>query len=378
MQPWYEIQDIATIDSPCLVVYPERVKQNIATAIRMVGDVKRLRPHIKTHKTKEGIALMQAAGIHQFKCATIAEAELLGMCKATDVLLAYQPQGPKLQRLMNLIKAYPLTRYSCLVDHIPAAEEMSVAAKAHSIVLHIYIDLNVGMNRTGIAPGKQAMALAEFCQQKKSLALIGLHAYDGHLRNPNYTQRTKDCNQAFAPVQEMQHQLQTITNQPIQLILGGSPTFPIHCLRSNSQLPTPNSLLTFSPGTFIYWDAGYQKLFPEQEFQPAALVIARVLSLPAADKICIDLGHKSVAAENPIDQRVFFLNAPELKAVSQSEEHLVVEAPVGHGYQPGMVLYGLPIHICPTCALYERALTIEQGRVTGAWRALARDRTILH
>jgi D-serine deaminase-like pyridoxal phosphate-dependent protein len=90
----------------------------------------------------------------------------------------------------------------------------------------------------------------------------------------------------------------------------------------------------------------------------------------------LDLGHKSVAAENEISRRVFFLNAPELNAVSQSEEHLVVDAPADHSYRRGDVLYGLPYHICPTVALYERAFTIQDKHVSGEWKVIARDRKI--
>src|SRR5687767_5562951 len=100
MKSWYTINDTTTMDSPALVIYPERVKANIQLAISMVGDVARLRPHIKTNKSSGAITLMVAAGISKFKCATIAEAELLGQCGASDVLLAYQPSGPKLQRFI--------------------------------------------------------------------------------------------------------------------------------------------------------------------------------------------------------------------------------------------------------------------------------------
>ena len=104
--------------------------------------------------------------------------------------------------------------------------------------------------------------------------------------------------------------------------------------------------------------------------------MTRVVSLSAPNRICLDLGHKSVAAENEITRRVYFLNAPGLKAVSQSEEHLVVEVDKDHSYKVGDVLYGLPIHICPTVALYERVYTIENGDLTGSWKNVARDRTL--
>jgi D-serine deaminase-like pyridoxal phosphate-dependent protein len=98
--------------------------------------------------------------------------------------------------------------------------------------------------------------------------------------------------------------------------------------------------------------------------------------LPEEGKICIDHGHKSVSAENELARRIYFLNAPELKFISQSEEHLVADAGKNHQYKVGDVLYGLPYHICPSVALYERAFTVKNNLVTGEWKTTARDRKI--
>ncbi|MBL0882301.1 MAG: D-TA family PLP-dependent enzyme [Chitinophagaceae bacterium] len=363
---WFTIQDVSTIDTPALLVYPKRVQQNIDAAIKLVGDPSRLRPHIKTHKTKEVTEMLMYSGVHQFKCATIAEAELLGICKAPDVLLAYQPVGPKLKRFLSLIQYYPATKYACLSDNIPAAKEIAAAAKEQNIQITVYIDLNVGMNRTGIAP-ESATDLIQYCLQESSIQLAGLHAYDGHIRNPDAAERKKICDTAFARTAALHQTIQDQYGINLTIIAGGSPSFPIHAERET---------VICSPGTFVYWDHGYGSLFPEHPFIPAALVLTRIISLPAPGIICTDLGHKSIAAENPLDKRVMFLNAPELKAVSQSEEHLVLSAPDNHTYQPGDILYGLPIHICPTCALYERAITIIDHQKNGEWMITARDRKI--
>src|SRR5215467_6559546 len=127
---WYNIKEIEKLDSPALVAFPERVKKNIQTAIEMGANVERLRPHVKTNKSPDATQLMLDAGITKFKCATIAEAEMLGAIKAPDVLLAYLPLGPKLGRFIELIKKYPATKYSCLTDNISAAKEQSNAFAA--------------------------------------------------------------------------------------------------------------------------------------------------------------------------------------------------------------------------------------------------------
>jgi D-threonine aldolase len=374
----YKIQNIDALDTPVLVVYPDRVQYNIDAAIGMVGDVGRLRPHIKTHKSAVVAKMMMDAGISQFKCATIAEAEMLGIADAKDVLLAYQPVGPKLQRFINVIKKFPNTKYACLVDNIAAAQAQSDAFAAQNLNVPVFIDLNIGQNRTGIAPNETALALFSACKKMKGIHIVGLHGYDGHLRSPDLAIRKAECDAAFDKLKALEAQILMVhpeivgrggNEAELDIVSGGSPSFSIHAKRETVQC---------SPGTFIYWDKGYSDLCPEQPFKPAALLVTRVISLPDATKLCLDLGHKSVAAENDISKRVYFLNAPELIPLSQSEEHLVVEVGVGHTYKVGDVLYGLPFHICPTVALFERVVTIENGKTSGEWLTIARDRRITY
>lgn len=364
---WYTIKDIDQLDSPALVIYPERVKENIRRAVDMIGDVSRLRPHIKTHKTKEAAQLMLAAGIQKFKCATIAEMEMLGQCNAPDVLLAYQPLGPKFIRFVSVLLKYRNTHYTCLVDNIEAARNIAGITASAGKSMRVYIDLNVGQNRTGIIPGDAAMELYEYCARTEGITVLGFHAYDGHIRNKDFTERTQACHEAFAKVESMKKAVMEKGYPEPVIIAGGSPTFSIHCKRKNIEC---------SPGTFVFWDKGYTDLCPEQPFEPAALLVTRVISLPDARRICLDLGHKSVSAENEIGSRVFFPEAQQLKPLGQSEEHLVLEAGAGHHFKPGDVLYGIPFHVCPTVALYERAITIEDGKISGEWMIVARDRKI--
>jgi len=364
---WFSIINIDELDSPALVVYPARVRQNIRTAIDMIGDPQRLRPHVKTNKSADVTRLMIASGISKFKCATIAEAEMLGTCNAADVLLAYQPIGPKLSRFVALIKKYPATNFSCLTDNISAATQMAAAFESNKITVPVYIDINVGQNRTGIAAGNEAMQLYIDCAQLKGMRPIGLHAYDGHIRDIDWNTRKKKCDEAFLPVEQMKQDIMHKGLQEPVIIAGGSPTFSIHCKRENVEC---------SPGTFVYWDKGYSDLCPEQRFLPAALVITRVISFPEKTKICLDLGHKSIAAENELSQRVYFINVSILKFIGQSEEHLVVETNSDHPYKIGDTLYGMPVHICPTVALYERVYTVEDNEVKGEWKTVARDRKI--
>ncbi|MDB4999095.1 MAG: threonine aldolase [Mucilaginibacter sp.] len=366
-QEWYVINDIDQLDTPALVVYPDRVKYNIDLVKTYMCDVTRLRPHVKTHKSPDVTKLMLQAGIAKFKCATIAEAEMLGMCKAPDVLLAYQPAGPKLDRFIQLIKIYHDTSYSCLFDNIDTAKKIAEQAIKNNLQISVFLDLNVGMNRTGAVPNKDALELYTTCISINGIKLLGLHAYDGHIHDADIAVREERLNEAMKAVYNLASAIMIKDYHEPVIIAGGSPTFP---------LLAGVKKIECSPGTFVYWDRGYQLAFEEQEFQTAALIIARVVSLPDDTKICIDVGHKSVSAENELAKRIYFLNAPELVFTSQSEEHLVADAGKDHPYKVGDVLYGLPYHICPTIALYDIAITIEDQKVTGEWKNIARDRKI--
>jgi D-serine deaminase-like pyridoxal phosphate-dependent protein len=362
---WYKINNIEQIDSPALVIYPDRIKANINLAIQIAGGAGNLRPHVKTSKIAEVCRMMMQAGITKYKCSTIAEAEMLALEGAPDILLAYQPVGPKINRLIQLIKAYPESRFSCLVDDGAHASTINNLCREHAIALDVYIDLNVGMNRTGIHP-LSAPELARTVISFGHLRLAGLHGYDGHVHHQDIKLRQKEADSAFAAVESVYRKIETLLPYPLRKVVGGTPSFPAHAHRTDCE---------YSPGTFVFWDWGYRHKCPELSFEYAALVISRVISIMDSRHICIDLGHKSVAAENPLP-RVHIINVTEAKPVAQSEEHLVLEVPDSSLYSIGQVFYGVPVHICPTVALYDTAYVIENGQMIDTWDVVARNRRI--
>jgi D-serine deaminase-like pyridoxal phosphate-dependent protein len=366
MSNWYEINNIDQVDSPALVIYPDRVKENIKTLVSSIDNVDRLRPHIKTHKSLEVSRMMLDAGIKKFKCATIAEAEMLAVAGATDILLAYQPVGPKAERLAALKKKSPNVVWSCLIDNLNSAKEISTIFSILDLRIDVYIDLNVGMNRTGIVPEDAYNLFAE-CQLLKGIDIVGLHAYDGHLRDTDLSLRTKKSNEVFARVVELQKKIASNFGKQLIIVAGGTPTFSIHSKRKEIEC---------SPGTFIYWDKGYEQILQEQHYLHAALVISRVISIPAENIVCTDLGHKAIASENPLQNRVYFLNASELEPIGHSEEHMVFKNPGSKKYSVGDVLYGVPFHVCPTVALHDCPSIVENGVVKNQWLTDARKRKI--
>lgn len=363
---WYEINTIEKIDSPSLVLYADRIKENINALIQMVdGRVDQLRPHVKTNKIAEVCQLMMDKGIHDYKCATIAEAEMLGLLKIPDVLIAHQLMGPKLDRLISLIKTFPLTKFSSLIDNLATAQSISKLFARQEMSLEVYMDVNIGMRRSGIVTEK-AIELFKAVALLPNIKIIGLHCYDGHIRETNIDQRNALADEAFENADRLRKKIEALSNDKLTLILAGSCSFSSHIKRKDIQV---------SPGTFVFWDWGYKNLFPDLPFEFAALVVTRIISIIDAHTICTDLGHKAVAAENPMP-RVHFLNAAQAEPTSQSEEHLVVKVADSSMYQVGDVWYGVPVHVCPTVALYDTALVVESNQVVDQWEVVARRRKI--
>jgi D-serine deaminase-like pyridoxal phosphate-dependent protein len=111
------------------------------------------------------------------------------------------------------------------------------------------------------------------------------------------------------------------------------------------------------------------------DFLPAALVLTRVISKPGANRLCLDLGHKSIASESP-HPRVQLIEIPDAKAVGHSEEHLIIETSHAGDFVVGTPFYGVPWHICPTVALHSEAVVIRDGRAEGRWKIVARERKL--
>jgi D-serine deaminase-like pyridoxal phosphate-dependent protein len=367
MMPDFTVSNESDIASPALLLFSEKIDRNIARMLEIAGGASRLRPHVKTHKLEPLVGRQIAAGITKFKAATIAEAEMCANAGAPDVLIAYPPAGPAGQRLCQLMESFPQTRFSTIADNAAAIRGLSVSARAAGVTIDVYLDLDVGMGRTGIVPGMAAAELYRLIAELPGLRAAGLHAYDGHIHEPDPGVRRTQCEAAMEPSLRLREQLVESGLDVPALIAGGSPTFPFHAEYPDREC---------SPGTTVLWDFGYADKFADLPFEIAAVLLTRVVSKPAMNRLCLDLGHKAVAAENPLPIRARIVEIPDAEFVMQSEEHLVIESSKAKEFSIGQTLHALPKHICPTVALHSEAVLVQGGRATERWPILARARRI--
>lgn len=361
----WEVEDTSEIITPALLIYKQRVAQNLGRMIEMAGSASRLRPHVKTHKMREIVAMALKRRITKHKCATLAEAEMLADCGVPDVMLAYPLVGPNPRRMSQLIRKFPETTFLGLVDTREAARQLSGVMTAEGTELSVLVDLDLGQHRTGIAPGDAAIDLYRLVDELPGLMPGGLHVYDGHNHQESLADREAAVRQQIEPVWTMrQHLLDQGLPVP-RLVMGGTPTFPVYSAMDVEGIEC-------APGTCVLHDHGYGTRFPDLPFVHAAVLLTRVISLPTADRVCLDLGYKAVASD-PKGDRVKLLNL-EGRQVLQNEEHLVIETPAASQMHPGDEVYAVPTHICPTSALHKAVWVIEDGRLVDRWPVAARDR----
>lgn len=361
----YAIRDPGGLLSPSLVVFRDLLRRNVEAMIAVARSPDRLRPHVKTHKMPEVVRLVESLGIARHKCATIAEAEMIARAGGRDVLIAYPLVGPNPDRLAALVDRYPETAFRATVEDEAAARQLSRAmTTASRRPLPVLVDLDLGMDRTGIEPGA-AFDLYKLVDRLPGLVADGLHAYDGHRREADPEDRRRAARPGVEAVLGLRDRLVAAGLEVPRLVLGGTPSFPIH---AESDEPG----VELSAGTCPLFDHGYATKFPDLPFVPAALLLTRVISRREG-RITLDLGHKAVAAD-PSGDRLRLLGVPDYTLGPQSEEHLVVET--HQPFDTGTPLLAIPTHVCPTVALHRWAYVVEGGEVVDRWEVEARDRVL--
>lgn len=365
----YAIESIDEIPSPAVIFFEDLIDSNIAKMIEIAGGVERLRPHCKTHKTEAITRKLLDRGIGKHKCATIAEAEMLAAAGVPDVFLAYNIVGPNVQRVVELQKRFPDLELSVTADHPVALVRMSEVFESHAVQVGVVMDLDTGLQRTGIASDEDAIQLYEMICSLPGIRAAGLHWYDGQHRQTDVDERTVAVESGIARLVRLRDQLM-LNGFPVpRMVVGGTGSFPIH---ARHQEPG----LELSPGTVILHDAGYRSIFPDLNFQPAAAVLTRVVSRPGPNRATFDLGSKAIAADPPAGNRCHLPRLPDAREVLQNEEHLVLEFDSGCELTPGDTFLAFPWHVCPTSALYDEAIVVREGRIVDRWPITARNRRI--
>ncbi len=368
--PWndrYRVSESDEVITPALVVYPEVIASNIDCTLRLLGgNADRWRAHIKTAKLNFTLRMLIERGLRNFKCSTTLE--LLEACRsgAADVLIAYPVMGANARRVREIADEFPHVTISVLAEN----EEQVRQWQGSSI--GIFLDINPGMNRTGIEQnrGDQVVALAQETE-KAGLEFRGLHYYDGQYGGFDDSERNAATRTGYDRLLELVNQVKKNRIAVREIVTAGTPTFP--CSLAYTGFRDADFIHRVSPGTIVYCDAtGLAQLSTEYGYAPAVLVMSRVVSHPQEGIFTCDAGHKAVSADAGVPTCVV-VGHSDLTPLSPSEEHLPMKSSgSAASLRVGDFVYLLPRHICPTVNNFDSALLVRDGQIQSVEKVSAR------
>ncbi len=381
-QPGQPGQPASTLDTPALVLDLDAFDRNIermSAFARRSG--MRWRPHAKAHKSAYIARRLTEAGAVGACVQKTSEAECLAQLGVSNIYLSNEVTAPsKLARVAALAHRLNAAggRLAIAVDHSIGVQrlaealhrEAASAAVAHSAqgLIDVFVEIDVGQHRCGVAPGPAAVALAREIAAQPGLRFAGLQAYHGgaqHIRT--VADRRAAVQQSAALVRHTVGLLEAAGIE-VPLITG--------CGTGSFALETETGVWgEMQCGSFLFMDADYAAnesvasastaSGPDDpampRFEHALFVQTQVMSVAADHAVC-DAGHKSHAIDSGLP-KVHGVGAGRgLVYGNGGDEHGVLRADVGASgaVLPAIddLLWLIPGHCDPTVNLHDRMIGV--------------------
>ena len=350
-------QRLEEVDTPALLLDLDAFEKNLQGLKDAVGSRVRVRPHAKTHKCPEVAKRQIALGAVGMCCQKVSEAEAMVEGGVADVLVSNEVVGaPKLARLAELSRR---ARLGVCVDNAANLRDIGKSGAQ----LDIYVELEVGMRRCGIAPGEPAVALAREIGNFPNLRFGGLQAYHGRAQHIRGMDERHGVIEIAA--QHVFHTKKLLEKAGIAcpIVTGaGSGTFMFEV--------GSGAWDEIQPGSYAFMDADYARnewAAPLPRFEHALFVYASVMSRPSDQVAIVDAGLKASSVDSGMPA---VWQRPGLAYTQASDEHGRVEGPAVPALGEKILL--VPGHCDPTINLYDWYVCVRAGRVEALWPITAR------
>lgn len=369
--PLHEPLNIWDLPTPALLIDLDGMEGNLRKMADFYrGKKSSIRPHTKTHKcpiiAKKQIEL-GAVGICTAK---VSEAEAM-LDSGIDKILITSPvvTPDKIERVIQL--ANRSADIHIVVDQPANAEDFDDAAEAAGRELGVYVDLNVGTDRTGVEMGASALALIELIGKSKSLRLEGIQAYGGHLQHKvGWKYRKRSSEDTLAKALEIRHRARKAGHDVPVFSVGGTGTYNVDC--------DIDGVTDVQVGSYLFMDVNYRNVGGKDgaifdDFKPSLLVLATAISQPVKGRITIDAGIKAFATDKEPPQLL------DVKGVTYSfggDEHgiLSLKNP-SRDIKIGDKVLLIASHCDPTVNLYDHYYPFRKEIVKEAWPIAARGKS---
>lgn len=347
-----------------MVVDLEAMQQNIETLHGFFRQTEaKVRPHVSCHQCPNIARQQMAAGgtTGGIAVAGVGEAQVFSDSGFTDILVANQVvTRPKIWRLCALARD---NRMGVAVDNPDNIAVLSEIAQDADVALHVLVEIDAGLARCGVAPGLDALGLAQVVAAAPNLVFEGLMAYEGALRYEDRGELEAETRRRLQPVLDTRKLIEEAGLSVSTVSVGGTHNYDIA-----GAMP---GVTEVQAGSYVLMDHNYCQYRPE--FRPAAKILTSVLSHPIPSRAVVDAGHKATGPD---------LGVPVLEGVAGatatrfSAEHgiLDVEGQAIDSLLPNEKVWLVPFDLALSINQYDYFRAVRNGRLEGLWPIAARGR----
>ena len=347
---------VEDIETPALLIDLDKMEYNLNKMADFVKKKKMsIRPHFKTHKSPFLAHKQLEAGAIGITCQKLSEAEVLAKSGIGDILITNEIVGKqKIKRLVNLA-AY--TDLIASIENYHNAEDISNSALEKGVVVNYLVELNIGMNRCGVAPGEPAVKLVQKINELKGLKFLGIMAYEGHtVFIESYEERKNEAIKALKKVSETKQMLKKKGINCKIVSCGSTGTYMITGIYPD--------VTEIESGSYLTMDMKYNAIEGVGDtFKTALSLLTTVISKPSDNRIILDAGMKAISKEFGMPLLKDKIEGFELYKLAEEHGYAEVSKSVKNLFSIGEKIELLPSHGCTTINLHDVYYGIRSGIV---------------
>ena len=363
--------DLATLDTPALLIDLDIVGRNLKGMQKKAEKYGvALRPHIKTHKIPELAQHQMRLGAIGVTVAKVSEAAVMAEGGIKDILIANQiVTEKKLNRLAALSKE---VKISVGLDSIPAAEKLSSVFAASGLTIEYLMEINSGLNRCGVLPGRDAVELYQAIKVLPSLRFKGIFTHAGQVYAAGSLSEVVEISRHESKIMvETARALEEAGTSVDIVSVGSTPTMKVWQGREGVN--------EIRPGNYIFHD-GIQISLGVATLEECALsIVATVISRPTKERAVIDGGSKAFSSDRGAHGKemapCFGLVLGKKATLARlSEEHGIMSLDPDEDLEIGDRVRLIPNHACAVVNLCDWAYGIRNGKVVEKFKIAARGK----
>jgi D-serine deaminase-like pyridoxal phosphate-dependent protein len=364
--------ELPQIDTPALLIDLDIVDRNLERMQQRADKFGvALRPHIKTHKIPELALLQMRLGASGITAAKVSEAEVMAAAGIKNIFVANQiVTKEKLTRLAALSKEKSI---SIGLDSVAAAHKLSDVFAASGLSIEYLIEINSGLNRCGVLPGKEAVELFQTVHPLPALRFKGIFTHAGQVYGADSLSEVKEISRHESTIMaDTAQAFAEIGTSAAIVSVGSTPTMKVW--------QGHEAVNEIRPGNYIFYDAIQVSLGAATLEECALSIVATVISRPEKERAVLDGGSKAFGLDKGAHGKekvtgfgmVLGKNAVLARL---SEEHGIMTLDPKVDLDIGDKVRIIPNHACAVVNLFDRAYGLRDDKVVREFKIAARGKS---